>query len=238
MSVHHEAHRARRTRERSLLALLLFVTMIFMVIAGIVLAVLFIPNPSLLFAGRDSGPASNRNVEIALAGSRLWLPERLIARVDRSLLRYVRRIDVQAPWPYDPAALSFSALPAADFGNSFLLSIEPKEQQKSHEALLEPIYRVYFEDRQARGPGLVAHRFRTDAPYADSELIVDYREQPPAAIRCDLKPSVLGPVLCDRLLAVNGEVVARLRFARQHLQEWKAIDSAARQLIAEMQRGG
>ena len=225
-------------RERSLLALLLFGLMIFMIIAGIVLAVLFIPNPSLLFAGRDAGPASSRIVETELAGTQLWLPERLVARIDRSLLRTVHRIDLQLPWPYDPAALNLGAKPATDFSQSILLTLEPKEQQKSHEELLEPIYRVYFADREARGPGLVMHRFRADAPYADSQLMVDYRESPPAAIRCDLKPSVLGPILCDRLLAVDGHVVARLRFARQHVQNWKAIDSTARQLIAEMLRGG
>lgn len=231
MSIHHESHRARRSREQSLAALLLFAVMLCVAIAGVVLALLFIPNPQLLFQQPASGPVPNRLVAEELAGVQLNLPEQLIARVDRTLLGGGRKIDLRIPWPYDPAVLTQAQAPATDVSDFVLITLEARGAQQTHEALLDPVYRVYFTDRNARGAALVAHRFRADAPYADSELLVDYRERPPAAMRCDLKPSVLGPVLCDRLLIPAASLIARIRFSREHVKEWRDIDRLAKALL-------
>ena len=231
MSIHHESHRARRSRERSLAALLLFALMLFVAIAGVVLAFLFIPNPRLLFQEPETGPVANRLVAVDLEGVRLNLPEQLIARVERTILGGGRKIDLRIPWPYDPAALSARQAPATDVSDFVLITLEARGTQQTHEALLDPVYRVYFTDSEARGAALVAHRFRAAAPYADSELVVDYRENPPAAMRCDLKPSVLGPVLCDRLQIPAAGLIARIRFSREHIAKWKDIDRLARALL-------
>jgi hypothetical protein len=236
MSIHHELHRARRTRERSLVTLALFAILVFTVVSGLVLAVLFLPNPSLLFAGRQVEPVSKRIVEIELGGARLRLPERLIARIGRTLLGEVERAELLIPWPYAPDA-PVHALPSAEeLDHLLMLTLEPAGGQKTHEEQLEPVYRVYFADRQAPRLGLQVHRFAEGAPYAGSEIIADYRETPPAALRCDLRPSLLGPILCDRVLRAGNGLVGRLRFSRSHAGDWKAIDGVVKQLLSEALR--
>ena len=70
------------------------------------------------------------------------------------------------------------------------------------------------------------HAFAEGSPYADSELIADYGANPPAAIRCDLKPSVLGPILCDRMIRISAAIMGRLRFTRGNAGDWREIENA------------
>ena len=55
-------------------------------------------------------------------------------------------------------------------------------------------------------------------------------------IRCDKKPSVLGPIICERLWPLTNGVMARVRFSRQRLAEWKDIDETAQILLKEFTR--
>jgi hypothetical protein len=227
MSIHHELHRARRMRERSLTSLFLFAILVCVAVAGLTLAVLFLPNPSLLFAsGSASDPATGIRA-IELRGARFALPERFVTRIDHSLLRDIERADLTLPWPNSAGAVPPAQPSARDLDHLVMLTLEPAADRKTHEELLEPIYRVYFANRDAPRAGVQVHSFALGSPYADSELIADYGT-PPTVIRCDLKPSVLGPVLCDRVLRFGGHVVGRVRFTRANARDARAIEAAVR----------
>jgi hypothetical protein len=230
MSVHHRAHLRQKSRERSIAALALFAAMAFMALGGVVIAFYFLPNPALLLGG-DTGPDSRRLVETTVGGVDFAVPETLAARIDRKLLGGAERINLQIPWPYDPA----SARAEPDLARAMLLTIEPRAGQQTHEELFGPIYSVYLETGGA-DEGIAMRAFKPGAPYADSELAVDYRENPPAVSRCDLKPSLLGPVLCERLFPVEGGLMARLSFPKARIAEWKAMEEAAREAIAAARR--
>ncbi|MGB9142742.1 MAG: hypothetical protein WCB71_11155, partial [Aestuariivirga sp.] len=70
-------------------------------------------------------------------------------------------------------------------------------------------------------------------PYTDSELLV---AQTGEVIRCDRKPSVLGPIICERFLPFSEGVMARIRFSRQRLEEWKDMGETAKILLKEFAR--
>ena len=225
MSVHHRAHLRQKNRERSIAALALFAAMAFMALAGVVIAFYFLPNPALLLGG-DADPDPTRRIETSVAGVAFAIPETLAARIDGKLLGGAERVDLQIPWPYDPAAPRAEA----DLARAMLATIEPRGGQKTHEELYGPIYSVYLEEGSA-SEGIVLRAFKPGAPYGDSELAVDFRESPPAVSRCDLKPSLLGPVLCERLFPLEGGLMARLSFPKAKLAEWKAMEAAARSVI-------
>jgi len=58
----------------------------------------------------------------------------------------------------------------------------------------------------------------------------------PAVIRCDLKASNLGPILCERELPVTGAITARVRFARTHLEDWQRIEGISTSVIQALMR--
>jgi hypothetical protein len=228
MSVHHERYRAERARRRSLAYLMLFVCVIFVTLAGMILAFYFIPDPGLLFGGAKD--EKNGLVDVALEDMEFRLPARLLERVSRGLLSGARQIDLRLPWPY---VENFAAAPRTpdDAGDSILVSILPREAQITPEERFEPIYKVYFANSARDASGLMSYRFKPDAPYADSELFVDDRVLPRAVVRCDLKPSVLGPVLCERITRIGEKLFLRVRFARTHLAEWRAIYETAAAIV-------
>jgi hypothetical protein len=232
MSVHHERYRAERARQRSVAYLTLFVAAVFMVLAGMILAFYFIPDPSLLLGGKDPKD-TDRHVEVTLEDTEFELPVRYLERVNRGLLSGPSQIDLRLPWPFDEKSVAAEPQSPQDVRAFVLISILPRGDQITPEERFESIYKVYFSDSSRDPTGLTNYRFKPDAPYADSELFVDERVLPQAVIRCDLKPSVLGPVLCERIARLGEKLVLRVRFARTRLGEWQAIYETASGVVAE-----
>jgi hypothetical protein len=54
--------------------------------------------------------------------------------------------------------------------------------------------------------------------------------------RCDKKPSLLGPILCERTIRLSPGIRLRIRFARAHLEEWSQIEANVRLAMANMFR--
>lgn len=228
MSIHHRAHRERRSRERSVAAIALLTVMLFIVLSGMVLAFYFVPNPALL-TGAPVKPSPNRLIESQLEDTTFFIPETLVARLDRKLLGSVRRIDLRIPWPYQAGAAAPDSPDALD--DFILVTLEPRGGQKTHEELLRPIYSVYLAGPVPHS-GHVLKGFKPGSPYSDSELAIDARETPAAVTRCDTRASALGPILCERLVSVGAKLMARIRFAKSHIADWKGMDRTARDVIA------
>ena len=230
MSIHHRAHRERRNRERSVAVLALFACMLFIALSGVVLAFYFVPNPALLL---DAGakPSPQTLIEQHIEDTNFLIPETLIARLDKKLLGSVRRIDLRIPWPYSAGAMPADSPDALD--DFILVTLEAKGQQQTHEELLGPIYSVYLANN-APASGFVLKTFKPGSPYADSDLAVDFRETPAAVTRCDTRPSALGPILCERLLPIGAKLMARIRFSKSHIVDWKGMERTARDVIASI----
>lgn len=230
MSVHHERYRARQARQRSLGYLGLFVSVVFVTLLGMIIAFYFLPNPALLLGGDDE-PRGGL-VDVALEDMEFRLQEHHLERISRGLLSGANQIDLRLPWPYDdrPAPEVNSPGDVRDF---ILVSILPRSEQITPEERFEPIYQVYIGSSGRDQSGLINHRFKPDAPYTDSELFVDQRTVPRAVMRCDLKPSVLGPVLCERITRLGDKLLVRIRFARTRLAEWQAIHETASAIVSQ-----
>lgn len=228
MSIHHERYRARRARERSLGYLTLFVSIVFVTLLGMILAFYFLPDPALLFGAGDE--RKDGLVDVRIEDMEFRFSERHLERVNRGLLRGASQVDLRLPWPYDDR-LATDRRPPAAAGGVVLASILPRGDQITPEERFAPIYKVYVDGGGRDASGLTNYRFKPDSPYADSELFVDETGVPPTVIRCDLKPSVLGPVLCERIRRLGERLFLRVRFDRARLDEWRAIDEAVAAIV-------
>ena len=233
MSSHHLNYLLQRRRERSLGILLLFAAMVFFSLAGMVLAVYFVPHPSLFFGRPEIGSPSDRVVVATLEDAQFTLPETIVASIDKPILGNAKRIELQLPWPFDRQQLNIVHALPTDLHNWVLITLEPRQGRTGLEERMAPIYSVYLDPAEDKEAGLVLKKFKSDSPYTDSELLVAATGE---VIRCDKKPSVLGPIICERFLPVTQGVMARVRFSRQRLGEWKDIDETAQILLKEFMR--
>ncbi len=233
MVSHHLNYLLQRRRERSLGIILLFALMVFFGLAGVVLAIYFVPNPSLLFGRPEIGAPSTAVVEAKLEGTEFTLPETIVAKIDKPILGSTARIDLRLPWPFDRQQLNIVHALPTDLQNWVLVTLEPRLGRTGLEERMEPIYSVYLDPAESKEAGLVLRKFKPDSPYTDSELLVAPSGE---VIRCDKKPSVLGPIICERLWPLSNGVMARVRFSRQRLAEWKDMDETAQILLKEFTR--
>ena len=233
MTSHHLNYLLQRRRERSLGVVLLFAAMAFFSLAGVVLAVYFVPHPSLLFGRPEIGSPSTGVITVTLEDAKFTLPETIVAKIDKPVLGEAKRIDLQVPWPFDRQQLNVVHALPTDLEDWVLITLEPRQGRTGLEERMVPIYSVYLDPIEGQEAGLVLRKFKTDSPYTDSELLVAPSGE---IIRCDKKPSVLGPIICERFWPVTQGVMARVRFSRQRLTEWKDIDETAQILLKEFAR--
>jgi len=233
MASHHLNYLLQRRRERSLGVIVLFAAMAFFSLAGVVLAIYFVPHPSLLFGRPEIGAPSTGVVVASLEDARFTLPETIVAKIDKPVLGEAKRIDLQVPWPFDRQQLNIVHALPTDLQNWVLITLEPREGRTGLEERMVPIYSVYLDPTEGQEAGLILRKFKPDSPYTDSELLVAPTGE---IIRCDKIPSVLGPIICERLWPVTQGVMARVRFSRQRLSEWKDIDETAQILLKEFMR--
>ena len=233
MVSHHLNYLLQRRRERSLGIVLLLAAMTFFSLAGVVLAIYFVPNPSLLFGRPEIGAPSTAVIAATLEDTEFTLPETIVAKIDKPILGNATRIDLRLPWPFDRQQLNIVHALPADLQNWVLVTLEPRLGRTELEERMEPIYSVYLDPAKGEEAGLVLRKFKADSPYTDSELLVARSGE---VIRCDKKPSVLGPIICERLWPLSNGVMARVRFSRQRLAEWKDMDETAQILLKEFTR--
>jgi hypothetical protein len=168
-----------------------------------------------------------------LEDTKFTLPETIVAKIDKPILGNVTRVDLRLPWPFDRQQLNIVHALPTDLQDWVLITLEPRLGRTGLEERMEPIYSVYLDPAEAVEEGLVLRKFMADSPYTESELLVAASGE---VIRCDKKPSVLGPIICERLWPFSPGVMARVRFSRQRLAEWKDIDETAQILLKEFTR--
>lgn len=241
MSTRHSGYYREPVRERSVGWIVLPLLAAFVTLSGAILAYYFLPHPELLFASDEKQPPGNRLVHITFEGSDFYVPQSILKRTKKPVLGSVRQIDIQIPWPYDHlSVISGRVEPTSDLRDWVLLTFEPSGGRKSPDERFATTDRYYFAGPPSvDASGLMRYEFRNDSPYGDLQVYVDSTEPgQQAVIRCDLKASSLGPILCERVIDATDRIVARVRFARSNLEEWRKIEEVAQGVIRALLRQG
>lgn len=241
-SHYHSEYRRQRIRERSIGLLIFCFLIAFVTFTGAILAYYFIPNPDLLFqSSRQDGNSVPRNrlVQISMLDSVFFVPLSILKRVKRRVFGTVEQIDVQIPWPYDHlAVISGTVEDTADFGDWVLVTLLPRPDRVPFDQRFLTVDKYYLAGPPTKtAHGLLKYDYKPGSPYRDLQLFVDDRVgKNPAVIRCDLKASSLGPILCERELPVTRVITARIRFARTHLEDWQRIEEISTNVIRALMR--
>jgi hypothetical protein len=231
ISHYHTQYRRQRLRERSIGFIIFFFLIGFVLFSGAILAYYFIPSPDLLFStAEEKQRPGNRLVQISMLETDFYIPDSILKRVKQRVFGSVEQIDVQIPWPYDHlAVISGTVEDTTDFRDWVLITFVPRPNRMPPDERYTTVDKYFFAGPPSADPsGLLKYDYKADSPYRDLQLFVDARPgRKTAAIRCDVKASSLGPILCERELPVTAAITARIRFARGHLDEWMEIEGIA-----------
>jgi len=210
-----------------------------LVTGGAIIAWLFLADRDLLF----STPRQTASAEQAPVMARyrfdtaeLLAPTRLVTRIDKRTLGNVEKLDLLLPWPYRPGVVPRLPETAAEFNDWIILTFQSgNEDELSPVERYGEIYPVYFDGEPKPVSGnLLKYSFKKGSPYADLTLYVANAAGKQVIHRCDKNPSVLGPILCERSIALNDKMRLRIRFAQSHLENWADIEKNVRLALANM----
>ena len=228
-------------QERSVGRLALTFAGMLIVTAGFIVAWLFVADRDLLFSAPSAKSDPQQGPVMAryrFDTAELMAPTRLVTRVDKRTLGNVTKLDLLLPFPYQPGTVPTLPDTAAEFDNWLILTLDTG----GHDELTPverygEIYPFYFDGEPEQVEGnLLQYRFREGSPYADLVLYVANAGGNQVVHRCDKKPSVLGPILCERTIRLSPDIRLRIRFARAHLEQWADIEGNVRLAMANMFR--
>lgn len=228
-------------QERSVGWLALSFAALVVVTAACIVGWLFLADRDLLFStpraiqGTDTGPSMAR---YKFERAELVAPTRLVTRYEKRPLGNVTKLDMLLPWPYRPGTVPKLPDTAEEFNDWLILTLDTGgHDELSPIERYGEVYPVYFAGEPELVEGnLLRYRFRDDSPYADLVLYVANAGGKHVVHRCDKKPSVLGPILCERSIRITKELRLRIRFARSHLEDWADIEKNVRLALANMFR--
>jgi hypothetical protein len=241
MNRHRRSAYSHGPQERSIGSMMIMFIGLVIVTGGFIIAWLFLADRDLLFATPQQ--VANPDTAPVLARYRfdtaeLVAPTRLVTRVNRRTLGNIVKLDLLLPWPYQPGSIPRLPETSREFNDWIILTFETatKDELTPVERYGE-IYPVYFDGEPEQVDGnLLRYKFKETSPYADLTLFVATVEGRHIVHRCDRKPSVLGPILCERTLSLANNMKLRVRFSRSHLENWAQIERNVRLALANMFR--
>ena len=241
MNRHRNSMYSQGPQERSIGRMIAVFFGLVMVVGSFILAWLFLADRDLLFAAPqqitnpDAPPVMAR---YRFDSAELVAPTRLVTRVNRRTLGNIVKLDLLLPWPYQPGSVPRLPATSREFNDWIILTFEAsgKDELTPVERYGE-IYPVYFDGEPELVDGnLLRYRFKETSPYSDLTLYVATVEGRHIVHRCGRKPSVLDPILCERTLSLAKDMKLRIRFSRDHLEDWAQVERNVRLALANMFR--
>ncbi|MHA1523820.1 MAG: hypothetical protein ACTSY1_05375 [Alphaproteobacteria bacterium] len=175
-------------------------------------------------------------MSLNLAGQVFTIPESFLRTGASRKGGAVKRVDIQAVWP---SLAGYNTSNAEDFGDKsknspviYVTLTAPTRLWRPAERFYQ-IYPYYF-DGPEKTPVFDLNSRRMDENSGLSEYTVYYRQDAERLFlyHCLDQQAELMPSDCFADIVIEPNVLARYRFRRTRLEEWREIDTGIRQLLA------
>ena len=197
------------------------------------MAYYFLKDPDLLFSDKLHKSPVKTVTSLNFEDSKLRIPAYLLAKVKRTALRKVTKINLTIPldWTPDQTAQVFDDTSTAS--RWIFASMEKSSSQLSIRERLRKIYRHYIAAPAVGNAdtGLYNYQFKAHSPYAGFELFTDSLQSPTFLIRCEKQKSALGTRLCSREVAVSKQLVMTYQFPHTELIRWQKVHQTIQTLL-------
>jgi len=206
-------------------------------LSGLIWFVFFGPGFNALFGISDTPSISNSSVTLNLAGQRFFIPKNYLRRVEQRRSGDVDQIEIQALLP-DLAG--FSEETAEDFADKsntsrviYITLTAPKQVMRPAERFYQ-IYPYYFSGPERQGEyGLRLRNMDKNSGFSDFDILYNQVDNRFFLYHCLKAQNDLMPPDCLADKVVEPKILARFRFRRTALADWKNIDSAVETLLSK-----
>jgi len=203
--------------------------------AGAVMAYYFLKNPDILFAGKSQPIPTKTTNHLKIEDGELLVPGYLLAKVNRTALRKVTKINLTIPlnWTPEQPATAFNG--SSDTSKWIFAAVEHLESRLSNRDWLTKIYRHYIAAPASRhASGLYRYDFKPESPYANIALFTDNLQNPTVLITCESQTSTLGTRLCSRKMSISPRLTVQYKFPRAQLAQWQKTHQTMQALLREI----
>jgi len=211
------------------------------------IAVFYLAGTGRIGLPGDTSPSAEQSVEhifaVTIGRRELIVDGRILRRVRRLDDGRVHQIDLSVPWPSTAERLLSHGDPVPEpqaVEDAVFVSIQERRVANPSGERLENVYpRYLMPQEEGEAPviaGLTQHRFEDGSAYSQQDLFAG--ETPsgePVAIRCQRKLDDLIQPMCRRTILLGDKLAAVYRFHRDHLEEWRDVETLVQNLLAEFQ---
>jgi len=198
---------------------------------------IFFSQASIGLFGSASEPTdSDRTVTLTLAGQRFFIPESYLRTRAQRSGGDVDQIDIHTLWP---TMNGFSEAEGEDFrdksANSRVIYITlaaPTQVWRPAERFYQ-VYPYYFASPEEPAEyGLKTRRMAEDSGVADHDVLYHQGDDRFTLFHCLRDKPDLMPADCVGDKVIEPRILARYRFRRSMLAEWREIDTMIEELLA------
>lgn len=213
--------------------LLLVVAVAWWIIAG--------PPLTSIFQSANAPSSSSRIVSLTLAGQTFQIPQNYLRTTESRAGGNVKRIDIYAVWPslagYNSSTADSFADKSKDSQVIYLTLTAPSRLWRPAERFYQ-IYPYYFKGPE-RAPLYNLNSRRMDKNSGLGEYTIYYRQEEDRLFlfHCLEQGAELMPSDCFTDIVIEPNVLARFRFRRSALKNWREIDTGVRQLLLQFSGG-
>jgi len=189
------------------------------------------------FAAPDRPTVSNQLVTLDLAGQRFYVPENHLRFGEQRRGGEVERIDIYALWP---SMHGFNDAEADEFRDKgeesrviYITLTAPQRLWRPAERFYQ-IYPYYFAGPEQPGPfGLLRRQMDEVSGLGDHDVLYFQGPERFYLFHCLRDKSELMPSDCFADKIIEPRVLARYRFRRAMLKDWRDVDQGVESLLAQ-----
>ncbi|MDM9628115.1 hypothetical protein QTL95_19670 [Rhizobium sp. S152] len=181
---------------------------------------------------------SKAPVTITIGRDTLRLPENVLRFPSQRRDGLLERADLYLTWPEMQGYANEHRARFDDVSQSaglIFLQISQGTMSRDMSGRFEPIYSHLLDgDPVPYQNGMILHRLRADAGYADEVLLTAPRKDGSEyVVRCVLPatPALQSSGDCQRDIRIGNDLSVLYRFSSRHLPDWDHIDAAIRQFV-------
>jgi hypothetical protein len=206
------------------------------VVGGLMWWAFFGAGSDILFPSSQAPSLSDRTITLDLAGQRFFIPENYLRSRDQRSGGEVERIDIFALWP---SMKGFNEDDAEQFRDKsadsrviYVTLTAPTQVWRPAERFYQ-VYPYYFAGPEEPAEhGLMTRKMDDGSGIADHDVLYHQGADHLALFHCLRDQAELIPADCIGDQVIEPRILARYRFRRALLEDWREIDAAVEQLLA------
>lgn len=232
----HLYSEALPTEQRGILRPILLGGLGLAVFVGLLWYLFYGPGFGSIFQASDAPTVSDRTVTLNLAGQQFFIPENYLRRGEHRRGGDVKQIEIHAIWPSLKGYSEFDSddfRDKSDISRIIYVTLEVPPRLIRPAEVFHHVYPYFFSGPEQEGPfGMKTRPLDPNSGRADMDVYYSFDNGQFHMFHCLKVENELMPPDCFGDKVIEPKILARYRFRRSMLNDWREIDAQIEQLLS------